>query len=134
MTQDEYEEHCMAKSKLVIASNVGTVENEDGFIHVENDAESLEEAEDQRITKRSRNQVIQDNGSNPSIEGPILANHGGTSNDDATQNTYAEQIDEVEMDTREIFVADTKIESMKNQRSLPTEETGRDALQNAMQE
>lgn len=70
-------------------------------------------------------QVIPDNGSNPSIESPILANHGGASNDAATQNTYAEQVVEVDMDTRESIVADTKIESMENQRGLPTEITSK---------
>lgn len=34
-------------------------------------------AEEKRMTKRARNQPEQDNGLNPSIQGPVLASHGG---------------------------------------------------------
>ncbi|XP_026459871.1 uncharacterized protein LOC113360589 [Papaver somniferum] len=53
------------------------------------------DVEEERSVKRARNQIIHDNGSNPFIQGPIIATHGGVMGD-TTMNSNAEIMDGVE--------------------------------------
>ncbi|RZC57273.1 hypothetical protein C5167_004580 [Papaver somniferum] len=115
MTEEEYEAHCIAKNEVVNGILEEKEKNDDDYVHVEKDIELLEDTDENRTTKRVRNQVIQTNGSNPYIQGPILAANGGGVNVVEANNTRDELMDVAESVANDPNDKNTKVDTMQNQ-------------------
>lgn len=80
MTQEKYEAHFSAKKNATEKKTANKEDIDDDFVHIDKDTTISDATEENRTTKRARNQVSQTNGSGPSFHGPILVVHGGAAN------------------------------------------------------
>ncbi|XP_026410982.1 uncharacterized protein LOC113306239 [Papaver somniferum] len=117
MTTEEYEEHYKAKNKVVDEGDTEEQDFNSDYVHIEKDNESVTDVKESMASKRDRNLPIHDNGSNPFIQGPILAAQGGAINDNVPKNTHVDLMDCVEMDENETLVASTKKNVVQNHES-----------------
>ncbi|XP_026396981.1 uncharacterized protein LOC113291694 [Papaver somniferum] len=74
----------------------------------------MRKAEEARNAKRARNQIGRENGTNPSIVGPILAEHGGVKNDIVSKNSTTKSMEGIEMDENEIHIDSLEKNTMQN--------------------
>ncbi|XP_026419856.1 uncharacterized protein LOC113315820 [Papaver somniferum] len=116
MTVEEYEEHQKSKE---FAEKKGK-DSGDETMRNEKEGDNMTEAEEERMTKRARNQPVQDNDSNPSIHGPILAVHGGAMSG-ISNNTHPEVMDGVETGGSQQQYTDARKNLMHNPESHATE-------------
>lgn len=114
MTEEEYEEYCKEKRKD--AENDKDMD-ENGTLEKSHVTESSENDEAPNA-KRARKHTIQDNGSNPSLNRPILAEHGvGGGTEKTTKLSTVETMDVIRMDEYEVHIAGAEknpLQSLEN--------------------